>query len=624
MLKKNNQQRNKTLELGRQHRTITLRAENVNEDDRTIELSFSSEAAVERWWGMEILGHEADEIDLSRLNNAHPFLMDHRLSDQRGVVEKAWIDGKTGRAIVRLSKNERGTELLNDMRDGIRTLVSVGYELTEILHVKRDDNDVDWYRCKWAPYEISSVSVPADTSVGVGRSSDDTDENKRTFTIQLRGTEVDPKDKDKTPAEPKAPVIDNRGTSGGGDKPPPKLEVGIDAERERCREINALGRQFGLDRDADSAIQSGVQADEFRKIVLKNVRSGGQDKPAGTDIILGLSDDETKRYSLLSAVRAQISGNWKNAGFEREVSIALADKMGKDARGFFVNYEVLGKLGRAGQAGNVSGKGAELVANELHSEQFIDLLRPKSVAAKLGVRFATGLVGNVDIPKMLSGSSFYWIDEGGDGTESDSSFGIVQMSPKTIAGAVPITRRLMMQSTPDIDLLLRDDLLKGLALAIDKAIIAGSGTGFEPKGIINQTGVNAVDLNTLGMSWPAMVEFETQIAEANADSDSIAYLARASTRGMLKTTEKSAGTAKYLWDDNEVNGYPSEISQWLAAKAILAGDFSQAMVGFWGALDLVADKSTKAASGGTVLRVFQDADVAVRNAQAFSYGVKTI
>ena len=613
--------RNKTLEIGRQQRTIMLRAEDVNEGDRTVELSFSSETAVERYWGMEILGHEINEIDLSRLNNAHPFLMDHLLSDQRGVIEKAWIDGKKGRAIVRLSKNERGTELLNDMRDGIRTLISVGYEITEIMHIKRDENDVDWYRCKWAPYEISSVSVPADTNVGVGRSNDDADENKRTFTVQLRGTKVAEEEKEKENVDASNPAPESRakGTSGGGDKPDPK----IDGERERCREIHALGRQFSLNKDADNAIAQGVSADEFRKLVLKNVRGTGQDKPAGTDIILGLSDEETKRYSLLNAVRAQISGNWKNAGFEREVSMALADKQGKDARGFFVNYEVLGKLGRAGQAANSSGKGSELVANELHSEQFIDLLRPKSVAAQLGVRFATGLVGNVDIPKMLSGSSFYWIDEGGDGADSDSSFGVVQMSPKTIAGAVPITRRLLQQSTPDIDLLLRDDLLKGLALAIDKAIIAGSGTGFEPKGIINQTGVNAVDLNSLGMSWQAMVEFETQIAEANADSDSIAYLARASTRGMLKTTEKSAGTAKYLWDDNEVNGYPSQISQWLAAQAILAGDFSQAMVGFWGALDLVADKSTKAASGGTVLRVFQDADVAVRNAQAFSYGIKT-
>lgn len=396
----------------------------------------------------------------------------------------------------------------------------------------------------------------------------------------------------------------------------------IALERTRCSEIQAIGAQFGLARQAGEAVANGVSLDEFRKTVLAHVRANGN-KPAGTDMNLDLSAKERQQYSLLNAIRANISGNWKKAGFEREISVALAEKMGRDARGFMVNYEILGGLGSRGQDTKTEAKGGALVANELHSDKFIELLRSNSVAAQLGVRFVTGLVGNVDIPKMLSGSSFYWIDEGEDGTESDAQFGIVQMSPKTIAGAVPITRRLMAQSTPDIDVLIRDDMLAGLGLGIDKAIFVGTGTGSEPLGIVNQTGVNAIDLNTLGLSHAALVAFETAIEEADALTGQLQYLVRPSTKGTLKTTPINANSERYLWNGNELNGYAAMCAKWLLSNAILAGDFRQAMFGTWGALDLMVDKTSKAASGGTVLRVFQDGDVAVRHAKAFAYGRKT-
>lgn len=610
----------KQLKIGDLKRSITLNRELVNVEERTVELSFSSEQAVERWFGMEILGHEPGECDLSRLNDSGAFLMDHIMRDQRGVIEKAWLDEKKGRAIIRLSKSDRGQELLNEMNDGIRPHISVGYRILEIIHVKRDENGVDWYRAtKWQPYEISSVSVPADTTVGVGRNQDT--ENIETFDIDLRGIQMDPEEFEDGNGSGAETPNEESPAQRSASEPPEGGNTEIQKERERAAEIMQLGRQFSLNEEATQAVNNGTDADAFRKLVLKKVRSSGS-KPAGTDMNLGLTESEKERYSIVKAMRANISGNWKDAGFEREVSIALAEKQGKDARGFMVNYEVLGSMGRA-QAAGVAGKGAELVANELHSEQFIELLRPNSLAAQLGVRFVTGLVGNVDIPKLLSGSSFYWIDEGADSPESEASFGIVQMTPKTVSGSVPITRRLMMQSTPDVDLLLRDDLLQGLGLAIDQAIFTGTGTGFEPLGIANQTGVNAIDLNTLGLTHAGLVNFETAIENAKAATGQLKYACNPNTKGTLKTTPRNANSERYLWEDNELNGYPAHSMHWLNDNAILAGDFRQAMFGTWGVLDLMVDKSTKAASGGTVLRVFQDGDVAVRHAKAFAYGRKT-
>lgn len=603
------------LTLGPQSRAFEFVRESLDTETRTLDISFSSEAPVERWYGMEILGHAPGECDLSLLNDGHPFLMDHDRGDQRGVIESATIENGHGRASVRLSRNPKGEELLTDMQDGIRTKVSVGYRVIEMIHVKRDANGLDWFRAtKWQPYEISSVSVPADNTVGVGR-ADDT-EQQTTLTIQLREDTMD---------EETEVTLDQqqqqRSTTVTQTTPPAGQPDLVTAERTRAHEITEMGRQFGMTEQAAAAVRDGVSVTQFTGDVLKAVREK-RVKPAGTDLTLDLTAGEVRRYSLTNAIRAQITGDWKKAGFEREISVALAQKSGKDVRGFLVNYQVLAGLGKraANQSVAGTGLGGELVATELWSQEFIELLRPNAVAASLGVRFATGLVGNVDIPKQLTGSSFYWIDEDGAPGQSGATFGVVKMSPKTIAGATQITRKLMTQSSPDIDMLIRDDLLKGLGLAMDKAIYLGSGTGAEPKGIVNQTGVQAVPVTA--WDWATIVAFETLVAEANASGNAMAYLSRPSLRGAFKTTPKVAGQAVFLHEGGEVNGYRHEVTTQMPTNAMLFGDHSQALVGLWGALDLVVDKSTKADTGGTVLRVFQDADVAVRQPKAFAYGVK--
>ena len=125
------------------------------------------------------------------------------------------------------------------------------------------------------------------------------------------------------------------------------------------------------------------------------------------------------------------------------------------------------------------------------------------------------------------------------------------------------------------------------------------------------------------MSHAGLVAFETEIEEADALTGGLQYLTRPRTKGTLKTTPRNANSERYLWEDNQLNGYPAECSKWLDNDAVLAGDFSQSMFGTWGVLDLMVDKSTKAASAGTVLRVFQDGDVALRHPKAFAYGKKT-
>jgi hypothetical protein len=146
--------------------------ESVDAENRTATFSFSSEYEGDRWWGVEILDHAPTSVRMDRINNGGAFLMDHDRWDQRGVVENAWLENKRGFCTVRLSQNPKGEELWVDIKDRIRTQVSVCYVIHEAVMEKKV-GDKEFYRVTdWEPTEISSVSIAFDPTVGVGRSAE--------------------------------------------------------------------------------------------------------------------------------------------------------------------------------------------------------------------------------------------------------------------------------------------------------------------------------------------------------------------------------------------------------------------------------------------------------------------
>ena len=165
----------KQIKTGNLTREFNLDRKAIDEEARTVALSFSSETPVERFFGDEILDHNPESVDLGRLRNKAPLLLNHNPDDQIGVVESATIEDGKGRAIVRFSKSARAQEIFQDVVDGIRTGISVGYRIIE-MKLEETKGEVDVYRATlWQPFEISSVPIAADVGVGVGRSEVDGD-----------------------------------------------------------------------------------------------------------------------------------------------------------------------------------------------------------------------------------------------------------------------------------------------------------------------------------------------------------------------------------------------------------------------------------------------------------------
>lgn len=636
--------------------TREMRVLSHDAEARTVELAFSSEAPVRQWFGLEILDHDPGSVVLDRLRNGAALLMNHDWDDQVGVIDSVTIDAdRKGRATVRFSRGDRAQEIFQDVIDGIRKLVSVGYR---VLEAKPDgvQDGIDVIRItKWEPYEISLVSVPADPSVGVGRSAEihqeetpkpngqNASKSVKTNTRGATSPNYQESHMEKILRDAKGNLVRAEVDADGnitkilevleraGDDVRSGIQQGADGERNRVRGISDLGEKYNSRELALQFITDGKSPEEFQRALLDEMDKRGTaplaDKP---DVEIGLDDTEVRRYSFMNAVRALANPNdagaQKAAAFELECSRAVEKQMGKSARGFLVPQDVLGRAFNAGGAANSptgSTTGADLVATNLLSGSFIEMLRNRTTIMRLGSVMG-GLVGNVDVPKQTGGATAYWLAEGADATEGVPTIGQISLSPKTVAAYSDITRRLTMQSTPDAEGIVRRDLLNALGQAIDKAGYYGSGASNQPKGIKNYTGINAVDFAVAGKpTFAELVDMESQIAADNADVAQMAYVANAAFRGYAKSTVKfsSAGSATIWEPGNTVNGYRSEITNQIADGDVFFGNFADLIVALWGGLDLMVDPYSLSKSGGIRIVVFQDVDFAVRRVESFCYGV---
>lgn len=559
-------------------------------DGLEIPCSFASNRIIaDPWIGPVQLSMEPTAVDLSRAAAGIPVRVMHERGLPLARVMDVALDGGTLRGTLRFSQSQQGRDLFRDCQDGIITDLSVGAEIHEV----REESGY-LVATRWTPREVSLVDVGADPGVGINRSTP----------FAPPGAPIE----DHTMSENQTPGAATSNAPDPGQSAASILRL-AEYAHQRAPELDLmrLGQDYA---------EFGKPFEEFREKVWGALaeRQAKQPTPAPRADI-GLTQQEANQFSILRATRAYLSKDWRHAGFELEASRAVSERLGRDPKGFYVPAEVQRTL----TAGSPSA-GGFLVGNQHRADLFIDALRASSIAMAAGVRVISGLRDNVSIPKKTSTGTFYWLSEGEDGTASDPAFGAVNLTPRTVAGAIAMTRRLLSQSSPDVELLVRQDLVTGAALAIDKAVFEGSGSK-EPLGLVNVSGINTQAVSTDSTpTWAEMVGFESEVATDNALAGSLKYITTPAVRGSLKTTAKFTNTGTPIMDGNTVNGYEVLTSTQLATSRLIFGDWSQIILGMWGVLDIKPDEAALAASGGLVLRVFQDVDVACRQPTAFCLG----
>ena len=607
------QDEQKRFQLPQLTRAIPTDGMTVDAEMRTIEFPFSSELPVERWFGDEILSHKKGAADLTRLNDGAPLLFNHNMDEIIGVLEKAWFaDDKRGYARVRFAKTARADEVLSMVNDGIMRNVSFGYRINEMAESVKDGKST-YTATRWEPYEISLVTVPADHTVGIGRAEADDTRDVTVHRIQEESAQpAEITIEEPTMTEQTAPAVDVQVVA----------TQAAEAERARIAAIEALGQRHSLSDLSRKLINEGVNIDAARAAFLEEIKV--DQKPiTGKDADIGMTDKEVRQFSVLRALNALANPSdksaWEAAAFEREVSEASSKAAGKSARGIFVPGEVL-RARRDLTAGSATA-GGNLVATDLLADSFIDLLRNSSIAIRAGATVMNGLNGNVAIPKQTGAATAYWVAESGAPTESQQTVGQVTMTPKTVGAFTDFSRRLILQSSLDVENMVRRDLAQVIALAIDTAALYGTGANNQPTGLKLQSGINTKDFAATNPTFAELVAMESEIAADNAALGAMRYLLNPAQRGAFKSTEKFSSTGATIWEPgNSVNGYATEVSNQVTAGDVFFGNFADLMIGFWSGLDLTVDPYAGATSGTVRVIALQDTDIAVRNAVSFCYG----
>tara|TARA_R110000824_G_scaffold82503_3_gene206798 strand:+ start:3293 stop:5164 length:1872 start_codon:yes stop_codon:yes gene_type:complete len=586
-----------------EHRSSALEREWLDEEKRTVRIAVSSEEPVERSFGLEVLEHSAEAIDLEFLGSGRaPLLLDHDPRQQIGVIEKTEIgEDRVLRADVRFGKGEFSDQVFQDVVDQVRANISCGYRIDKLSKVERDDGTVEMRAVRWTPMEASIVAIPADTSVGVARSAPITQPTLKKEVLM----------------EPEINIEDVR------------AEAAASARADYAKatsEILALGAKHNRRDLAEAAIGKGHTVEQFRGELLEVIGNAKPLEVAEPDI----SPKEERQFSFLRAIHASATGDWRAAGYEREVSDEIAKQSGRSPKGFFAPGSAWG------QRNIIAGTNADggfLKGTDHLGGEFIAALRGRLVVAGLGARMMSGLQGDISIPKISAGAAAAFVGEGSAVAEQNQTFAAVTLAPKTLGCFTDISRKLSAQSSPDAEQVVRDDLLNAIAAKLEDVTIEGGGSN-EPTGITGTSGIGSVAIGTNGGA-PTFASVVNLVKECEIDNalmtDNLAFLMNPKVKAKLSSTAKGSGDSVMImespWDS--LYGYkmgvtthvPSDLTKGSTSgtcSAMIFGDFSQLLMGFWSSPDILVDPYTGGSAGNTRVIVMQDVDVAVRHAQSFA------
>lgn len=640
-------------------------------DDRIVELAFSSEAPYSRIYTdqngdpvelKEILVHDKDAVDLDVLNDKASLLFNHEFDNHIGVVVpgSARIDEDgVGRALVQFSKvGQLANETFEKVKEGTMSKVSVGYT---VLEGHADFSKGVYYVTKWQPYEISIVSVPADSSVGVGRSlntiTDEPANNEENREVEVE-TEIKPEeeirseenkeqeelnneesnsgtgdrsDRSETVEEEKVTPEETRSeeenknenseelntdtqesdderqnnTETGEEEKPVEVEKPFERSQEDTDEIRAIGKHLNISEDEiQRAIEDKeITVESFKQRALNNItesKTFAKGKNNMTDTIKTLEN----RFDLSAALRS-LSQEKALEGAEAEYSQEMARQAAQ--------------RGRAQRSNSVfvpTSALAPVVGTEIRHDSFVDLLLEKSVLGALGVNTLTGLTAPISLPRMNKNATdaFGFVNENGEGALSDVAFDGVPMSMKTFTGAVAISRQSML-SMPNVGALVAEHLIKASRIKLEKLILGNEEVANARAGLVKQL-IDAGKVVKCGLTHKDFLVEIAKLTDAGVDEAHIALAMRGALAADLASTLRDQAVAGYIMENGKIANRPVHTSGVLAEGAILAGDFSALTIGEWAGLEIDVDTTSLRAKGGTAVRVWADLDWAVSNPDA--------
>ena len=425
-----------------------------------------------------------------------------------------------------------------------------------------------------------------------------------------------------------------------------KLHELQEARASAVAEMRALNdkattekRDLTTDEDAKFNTLKTTLADLDKKIERAQVLADAErSAPAIVHGRLGdgAYEERARDFSIVKAIRAMLprdlGGGDVDAGFEREISSEVGRRSGKKFEGLAVPDQVFMQEKRTLLVGSSA---ADLVPNPHRADLFIDRLRNQLVCAQLGATYLDGLVGSpIDIPRQTGSSTAQWVAEDGSLTETDASFDDVNLTPKTVGAMTSYSRRTLLNTSPAIEQIVRNDLAAIIANAIDSKAMTGTGSSNTPVGILSSSGVNDTGAGT-ALSWDEILNFIALVEGDNALGGSLGWAMNPYVKKKLRSTVKVSSTdsVMLMQEPNSLAGYPAistnalpgsapgTTASFVVAGTIIFGDWSQLLIASWTGVDILINpyETTAYAKGRVMVRAMKDVDVAVRHGEAFAF-----
>lgn len=627
---------------------------NKSADEADFSMSVSSDEPYKRYdWRSEeeyweVLDHSPGGVSDARLKAGLPILFNHDRNQHLGRATEYVIDGKKCTVSKLIwSDSEFAQTKKKDAISGALPDTSVGYRIIDDGVCIGEKDGLPIYKFKWEIHEASLVTIPADITVGAGRSASG-GERFREINISETNQTLDKTKQNQLmqptgdkPVQQKTTTMLKNHTKRFHEKPDDNGGTAVidvvkergDAVadfRKRCNKINEFvdGLKNPQWRESATAIakkhtSGDADFDAFRAEALDSFES--VQRIAESNPNIGMSQKEAGQFSLMRAAR-QIIGKGRLEGLEKEASEAAAKHLGRTLREGAIcmpNEVATLDLARAlnldTRAQNVTTftAGGALVQNQYGP--MIELLNNATVLGKLGITTMNGIVGDMILPQQTGGATAYWVSETGALTDSQATFAQKAMTPHRCGATIPFTTQFLAQSSISAEAFLRGELMTRLALLQDLAGLEGTGVSGQPLGVKNTSGINSTVTFGGAATWDDIVEFETGITVDNADIGTMGFALSSATVGKWKTILRSTTAgAVYLIDKGDLNGYGYERTNQITGNIAFFGVWSQLLLARWAGMEFIVDPYALKKSGQIEITVNQLCDYLVRQPLAFN------
>lgn len=592
----------------------------IDVENRTIEIAFASETPVKRDFGEgigvlnEILKCTPDSVDLTRMLNGAPLLIEHDFTRHVGIVLDARVDSdNVCRATVKISSIQEAETIFTMIQEGIRTKISVGYNI-ESYHIEGENLIVDL----WSPYEVSSVSVPADDYVGVSRSLNtneiqlsegeqmDIENQQEELRTDDVVEQIEEEVKESTESDEHVEVQES--TEAVEETKTVEVQdsteiVEVEAQERaalnkgesdeiRIRELTAIAELFKV--DGSEAIKSGVTVEQFKQEVqtrslnketnLINKDVNNMNKNVIGELIRSINDDN------FDSVKAELEKGQR--GFKMDFSRALA----------------------------TDTQTAAGTVKTVYADSYLTALLAQSILGSLNPTIYSGLAyrGVLSIPRLTgltpaAPGNFKFYEEGDAVEDTIANFDSIKLSPKMFAGAVPLTKQLMLSSDT-------------AATFVQDALIRYAANGLESKIFDSlQSTIPVVTTAAIGKMTEADVQKAIEaLGTANVDVRSCVAVMHPSTLAKLRQTAVLNNTSAVtmveghrfdMWLNDEVRVVESTF---VDVDSVIIGDFRNLIIANWSeGQEIDVDTTTHRAAQITVFRSFQYLATAIAHEEGF-------